>query len=281
MPNPPHGPASAGQRDLWFSPPDGEQNRRRALTREQVVAEALAVIAADGAGALSMRALAGRLGVVPGALYRHVRNKEQLCDLAVDGVLAEVDTQSGQASGWAGQVKALARRLRAALEDHPGVAALLKTREPLGPHSLALSEAFLSQLQQAGLPARDTAQAFSLVYDYTIGFALSRPHNRQRAARPGSRDPAPAARVLPVAASRPVPRPGRPRPARVGRQPRPAIHRRPRHHPGRAPGTKSTPGEPATPTLTAAGCQVPRAADGWRRGSTWPPGEASAGTSAS
>jgi AcrR family transcriptional regulator len=189
MPNSPHETASASQRDLWFSPPDGEQNRRRALTREQVVAEALAVIAADGAGALSMRALAGRLGVVPGALYRHVRSKEQLCDLAADGVLAEVDTQSGQASGWAGQVKALARRLRAALEDHPGVAALLKTRDPLGPHSLALAEAFLSELQQAGLPARDTAQAFSLVYDYTIGFALSdrTTVNEQRVQDPATR----------------------------------------------------------------------------------------------
>ena len=173
MPNPPHEPTSASQRDLWFSPPDGEQNRRRTLTREQVVAEALAVIAADGAGALSMRALAGRLGVVAGALYRHVRNKEQLYDLAADGVLAEVDTQSGHAPGWAGQVKILGRRLRAALEDHPGIAALLKTRDPLGPHSLDLAEAFLAPLQQAGLPERETALAFSLIYDYTLGFALS------------------------------------------------------------------------------------------------------------
>jgi hypothetical protein len=29
--------------------------------------------------------------VVPGALYRPVRNKEQLQDLVLDGVLAEVD----------------------------------------------------------------------------------------------------------------------------------------------------------------------------------------------
>jgi hypothetical protein len=40
------------------------------LTRERVVAEALTVISTDGAPALSMRALAARLGVVPGALYR-------------------------------------------------------------------------------------------------------------------------------------------------------------------------------------------------------------------
>jgi AcrR family transcriptional regulator len=173
MPNPRRAGADADQHALWFSPPDGEESHRRALTRERVVAEALAVIAADGAAALSMRGLAARLGVVPGALYRHVRSKEQLCDLAVDGVLAEVDTQSGRDSGWARQVQVLARRLRAALEDHPGIAALLKTRDPLGPHSLAVAEAFLAALQEAGLPARETAQAFSLVYDYTLGFALS------------------------------------------------------------------------------------------------------------
>ncbi len=173
MANPQRPAADAGQQALWFSPPDGEQSRRRALTRERVVAEALTIIAAEGAGALSMRGLAARLGVVPGALYRHVRSKEQLCDLAVDGVLAEVDTRAGRDIGWTEQVRVLARRLRAVLEDHPGIAALLKTRDPLGPHSLALAEAFLTALHGAGLPARQTAQAYSLVYDYTLGFALS------------------------------------------------------------------------------------------------------------
>ena len=41
-----------------------------------------------------MRALATRLGVVPAALYRHVTSKEQLYDLILDGVLAEVDCQA-------------------------------------------------------------------------------------------------------------------------------------------------------------------------------------------
>ena len=187
--NPPQEAAGASDSSLWFSPPGGRENRRRALTRQQVVAEALAVIAADGAGALSMRALAARLGVVPGALYRHVRGKEQLCDLAVDGVLAEVDTEADHALAWPDRVKVLARRLRAALEDHPGIAALIKTRDPLGPHSLALAEAFLSALQHAGLPARDTAQAYSLIYDYTLGFALAdrTTVNEQRAQDPATR----------------------------------------------------------------------------------------------
>ncbi|HEU5384491.1 MAG TPA: TetR/AcrR family transcriptional regulator [Streptosporangiaceae bacterium] len=163
----------AGTGPLWFNPPASEESRRRALTRDRVVAEALAIISADGASALSMRTLATRLGVVPAALYRHVRSKEQLHDLILDGVLAEVDCRVDPALPWTGQVTVLARRLRTVLEGHPGIAALLKTRDPVSPASLALAEAFLAPLQAAGLPGRQAAWAFRLIYDYTLGFALS------------------------------------------------------------------------------------------------------------
>lgn len=173
---------NADSRPLWFIPPAGEEHRRPALTREHVVAEALTVIGADGVDALTMRALATRLGVVPGALYRHVRNKEQLLDLVLDGVLAEVDCEVDHRLAWTERVKVLAHRLRTVLENHPGIAGLLKTRDPLGPSSLALAEAFLAPLHAVGLPERETGLAFSLVYDYTLGFALSSPNsvNEQR-----------------------------------------------------------------------------------------------------
>jgi AcrR family transcriptional regulator len=177
-------PATNGEsRWLWFDAPPGRQDRRPQLTRERVVAEALAVIAEDGAQALTMRTLAARLGVVPGALYRHVRNKEQLQDLVLDGVLAEVDGDVDAALAWTEQIKLLAHRLREVLEDHPGVAGILKTRDPLGPHSLALAEGFLAPLQAAGFRDREAGLAFFLLVDYTVGFAVSSPRtsvNEQR-----------------------------------------------------------------------------------------------------
>src|SRR5215218_10995541 len=116
-------PATDGKsRLLWFSPPMNDQDRRPQLTRQRVVAEALAVIAQDGAQALTMRSLAARLGVVPGALYHHVRNKEELQDLVLDGVLAEVDCRVDPSVPWAERIKLLAHRLREVLEDHHGVA---------------------------------------------------------------------------------------------------------------------------------------------------------------
>jgi TetR/AcrR family transcriptional regulator, tetracycline repressor protein len=178
------GPATDGRsRSLWFNAPMDDRDRRPQLTRERVVAEALAIIAKDGVQDLTMRSLAARLGVVSGALYHHVRNKEQLQDLVLDGVLAEVDYHVDPALPWAERIKLLAHRLRAVLEDHPGVAGLLKTRDPLGPHSLALAEAFLMPLQAAGFPDRDAGLAFFLLIDYIVGFAVSSPRtsvNEQR-----------------------------------------------------------------------------------------------------
>jgi AcrR family transcriptional regulator len=175
---------------LWFGAPTDDQDRRPQLTRERVVEEALAVIAHDGANALTMRRLAARLGVVPGALYNHVRNKQQLQDLVLDGVLAEVDLDLDPALAWTEQLTALAHRLRQVLEAHPGIAAILKTRDPLGPHSLALAEAFLSPLQTAGFGDREAGLAFFLLVDYTIGFAVSTPAtsvNEQRVRDPATR----------------------------------------------------------------------------------------------
>ena len=170
-------------RSLWFDPPIDDPDRRPQLTRQRVVAEALAVIAQDGVQAMSMRALAARLGVVPGALYHHFGNKQQLQDLVLDGVLAEVDVHTNPSLAWTDQLKILATRLRQVLEAHPGVAGILKTRDPLGPHSLALAEAFLLPLQTAGFADREAGPAFFLLIDYTIGFAVSSPRtsvNEQR-----------------------------------------------------------------------------------------------------
>jgi TetR/AcrR family tetracycline transcriptional repressor len=183
-------PATDGSRSLWFDPPIDDQDRRPQLTRQRVVTEALAVIAHDGAQALTMRSLAARLGVVPGALYHHVGNKQQLHDLVLDGVLAEVDVHLDPSQPWTEQLKVLAHRLRQVLERHPGIAGILKTRDPLGPHSLALAEAFLSPLQTAGFGDREAGLAFFLLLDYTIGFAVSSPRtsvNEQRVRDPATR----------------------------------------------------------------------------------------------
>jgi AcrR family transcriptional regulator len=193
---------AAADPSLWFgSAPDEDGGHRQTLTRERVVAEALDVISAHGVQALSMRALATRLAVVPGALYRHVRSKEQLYDLVLDEILAEVDCRTDHEAPWTDQLTTLAQRLRTVLEEHPGIAGLLMSRVPLTPHSLTLAEAFLAPLQAAGLAPREAAMAYHLIHDYTVGFALG---DRSSATEQRLRDPAARQELLGFLRSLPV-----------------------------------------------------------------------------
>jgi AcrR family transcriptional regulator len=65
-------------------------SRDGAITRDAVLATALAIIDGDGPDALSMRRLAAALGRDPAILYRHAPNKAALLDSVAETVLAQL-----------------------------------------------------------------------------------------------------------------------------------------------------------------------------------------------
>jgi AcrR family transcriptional regulator len=72
---------------IWARP----EPARRPLDRARIVEAGIAVADEGGAGALTMAAVARRLGAYSAmALYRHVPDKDSLVDLMVDHVTAEV-----------------------------------------------------------------------------------------------------------------------------------------------------------------------------------------------
>ena len=187
---------------------------RPPLTRERVVAEALAVISAEGAPALSMRGSPARLGVVPGALYRHVRSKEQLYDLVLDAVLVEVDWPADPVCPRTRR-SASSRTGYAVLENHSGIAApRCKTRDPIALPPWRC-RAFLAALHAAGLPGRPAALASRLIYDYTLGFALGAAQPRPLSNAPRHRGQTANSTHSSVPCQPPLPHPGYPRHLRL------------------------------------------------------------------
>jgi AcrR family transcriptional regulator len=57
---------------------------RTEIRRDQILKAVLSLIATRGAKALRMGTLARRVGLVPSALYRHFRNKDEILDAAID-----------------------------------------------------------------------------------------------------------------------------------------------------------------------------------------------------
>jgi AcrR family transcriptional regulator len=128
-----------------------------------------AVIDRDGLGALTMRSTAAELGLGTMSLYRYVDSREQLEDLVVDLVTADVDPVVPARAAWSTRVPTLALRVRDAIAEHPAVVPLLLTRRHRTFGSLAWGEAVLAALADGGLRGRPRTIAFRAVLAYVLG----------------------------------------------------------------------------------------------------------------
>ncbi|GII96152.1 TetR/AcrR family transcriptional regulator [Sinosporangium siamense] len=137
------------------------------LDRERIVAAAVALADEGGLEAVSLRKVAARLGAGPMRLYGYIATKEELFDLMVDEVYAEI-LPEGRPGDWREALRVLAERTRLAALRHEWLADLLGGRPALGPNALAVSEATLAALD--GLADVDTAmRAVETVGAYYIG----------------------------------------------------------------------------------------------------------------
>ncbi|MFI0420617.1 TetR/AcrR family transcriptional regulator [Spongiactinospora sp. 9N601] len=154
---------------VWLRP---ERPVREApMTRERIVAEAVALLDAEGVAGLTMRRLAERLGTGSTTLYWHVTTKDDVLDLALDAVFGEARLPSADAGGWRARARALMGEWRAAMLRHPWTSALLG-RPLMGPNVLERTEYLHATLAGAGLtgPAL-TAAAYGLSH-FVIGSAM-------------------------------------------------------------------------------------------------------------
>jgi AcrR family transcriptional regulator len=156
----------------WRTPPRrGRSAPRPQLSRDLIINAALKVIEVDGGDALTMRRVADEIGVSASALYGYVANKEELVQLVLEQIIAEVPfppaaTASAAAEqegdDWQDLVRRFAHEMLGIFKRHPGVAGLTMGRVPFGPSMLKGSEYILGRLRAAGLPDQVVAYAGDL-----------------------------------------------------------------------------------------------------------------------
>ncbi|WP_062525232.1 TetR/AcrR family transcriptional regulator [Demequina rhizosphaerae] len=151
--------------------PEHPGARRPRLTRERVLDEAVALADEAGLDGLSMRTLADRLGVVPMALYKHVRDKEALLDGMVETVLAEVPPPPEEpGAAWKAAARARVLDTRRALQRHPWAWRALETRPAPTPAMLDHMEAMLRILRSGGVSPQLTHHAMHALGSRIWGF---------------------------------------------------------------------------------------------------------------
>jgi AcrR family transcriptional regulator len=148
------------------------------LSRDGIIAAALALVDAEGLDALSTRRLAAELGVSGPSLYNHVATKDDLVNAVVDAVLAKVDVSALAALGpddrdWRSALAAWARSYRTALDGHPNIVPALVQNTGRRPNGLRIADTVFGGLVGAGWPRREATSVGALMRYFITGSALS------------------------------------------------------------------------------------------------------------
>jgi AcrR family transcriptional regulator len=162
---------------VWERPEPPNRPVPAALSRERIVRAAIQLADADGLEAVSLRKVATALGVGPMRLYSYIASKEELLDLMVDAVHAEIRPAG---DSWREMLRSLAEATRHAAHEHEWLADLLGGRPQLGPHALASGETVVAALGDVDVDA--VMPVVGAVNAYVIG-AVRREIAAQRAER--------------------------------------------------------------------------------------------------
>jgi AcrR family transcriptional regulator len=130
---------------------------------------ALAVIDRDGLSGLSMRGVAKQLGMSTMALYRYVRDREELEGWVLEFVLATVDTEPPSDGPWRERITVMVGRMRRAMSAHPSIVPLTLTHRHNSPGLLRWSETLLGILEEPGLKGEQRVVALRALLSYVIG----------------------------------------------------------------------------------------------------------------
>jgi AcrR family transcriptional regulator len=140
--------------------------------RRLILDQALALVDERGLGAMSMRAVAERVGLTSMALYPYVGGKDALLDGLVDLLHLELGAAYGQDPAgidWRQRLRALGRAVRALARAHPGAYPLLLTRPSAGAAASWLTAALRGTLHDAGVAADRVPRLARMICAFLLG----------------------------------------------------------------------------------------------------------------
>ncbi|MEW2273798.1 TetR/AcrR family transcriptional regulator [Streptomyces griseofuscus] len=147
---------------------------RQGLSVDAVVGVAVELADSAGLDALTMRGIAGRLGVTPMTLYIYVPGKAELLDLMLDSVYLRMPRAAGPDAPWRG-------RNGDPYARHPWVASMCTARPPLGPGLMTEYEHEPAAFEGSGLGDVERDAALTLL----LGFVHSVARAGRKALAPG------------------------------------------------------------------------------------------------
>jgi AcrR family transcriptional regulator len=145
--------------------------RARGLSREDIVAAAVAIADAEGTEAVSMRRIARDLRVGAMSLYWYVASTAELHQMMIEQVQSE--TEVPEPSGdWRRDLRRYAFSARAALLRHPWAIDVLGAGPPTGPQDARNVDRLVGAFDGTSADIRTSMWALMTLATYVMGAAL-------------------------------------------------------------------------------------------------------------
>ncbi|MFD0039233.1 TetR/AcrR family transcriptional regulator [Streptomyces anulatus] len=175
--------SNAARTSVWLDRRAPSRSRRSespaGLDRNRITEASVRLLDADGLAKFSMRRLAAELDVTAMSLYWYVDTKDDLLELALDSVYAEIAPPRENAD-WQDRLRELARSYRELLVRHIWISPLAGTFLNIGPNSMLFSYAVQDIVRATGLPLERQTGALSAVFQFVYGFGTVEGHFKAR-----------------------------------------------------------------------------------------------------
>jgi AcrR family transcriptional regulator len=142
------------------------------ITVDAIISTAFAMIEKQGYDALTMRRLATALETGPSSLYAHVVSKEDLDELLIGRLCAEIVLPEPDPADWRRQLVDVCTQLRDQYLRYPGISQATFAAAPSNLDTLRVSEGLLAILLAGGIAPQVAAWAIDALTLYINAYSL-------------------------------------------------------------------------------------------------------------
>jgi AcrR family transcriptional regulator len=146
--------------------------RKKPITVDAVISTAFGIVEREGYGALTMRRVAAALETGPSSLYAHVVNKEDLDELLIGRLCAEIDLPEPDPARWRQQITGVCAQLRDQYLRYPGISQAAFAAAPSHLETLRVGEGMLAILLAGGVEPQTAAWAMDALTLYVNAYSL-------------------------------------------------------------------------------------------------------------
>ncbi|WP_433047417.1 TetR/AcrR family transcriptional regulator [Dactylosporangium sp. CS-033363] len=159
---------------IFQRPPRGTRGPAPAHSRDEIVSVAIGLADADGLGAVSMRAVAAKLGTGAGSLYRYLSSRDDLLDLMADAAIGAIAPYP-EVDGPIDALVALARRQLTVYKRHAWLPEVVQQTKGFGPNALAYFDHCIGVLAPVRCPVTAKFEAVAMITGVVVLFARPQP----------------------------------------------------------------------------------------------------------